>query len=78
MLESAGFSKVQADDRTDLFVHSLKSELVRTENMKEAFVKVSVCTVIYTRTFLLLFMNLIIHEFSSLQKIHLNNIAVCF
>ena len=45
MLESAGFSKVQADDRTDLFVHSLKSELVRTEKMKEAFVKVSACTV---------------------------------
>ena len=33
---------MKAEDRTDLFVESLESELVKTEGMKEEFVKVSI------------------------------------
>lgn len=31
---------MKADDRTDLFVESLEKELVRTETIKDDFVKV--------------------------------------
>lgn len=40
VLEKAGFTNVQADDRTDLFVESLESEFKKTEEMKEEFIKV--------------------------------------
>lgn len=39
VLEKAGFVNVKADDRTDLFVESLEKELVRTETIKDDFVK---------------------------------------
>lgn len=39
VLEKAGFGNVKADDRTDLFVESLEKELVRTETIKDDFVK---------------------------------------
>ena len=41
MLENAGFSKVQADDRTDLFVQALQSEVEILEGMKDEYIKVS-------------------------------------
>lgn len=40
-MEKAGFVNVKADDRTDLFVESLEKELVRTETIKDDFVKVT-------------------------------------
>ena len=41
VLENAGFSKVQADDRTDLFVEALQSEVEILEGMKDEYIKVS-------------------------------------
>ena len=41
VLENAGFSKVQADDRTDLFVEALRSEVEILEGMKDEYIKVS-------------------------------------
>ena len=38
VLEEAGFINVEAEDRTDLFVESLKKELVKTEAIKEQFI----------------------------------------
>ena len=48
-LENAGFSKVQADDRTDLFLEALQSEVEILEGMKEEYIKVSlrVCQSLY-------------------------------
>ena len=39
-MEKAGFTNVQADDRTDLFVGCLESELKKTEGMRDEFIKV--------------------------------------
>ena len=39
-MEKAGFTNVQADDRTDLFVECLESELKKTEGMRDEFIKV--------------------------------------
>lgn len=41
VLEQAGFVNVKAEDRTDLFVKSLEKELVKTEKIKDEFVKVN-------------------------------------
>ena len=40
VLEDAGFIQVKAEDRTDLFIQSLKNELVKFETIKEEFVQV--------------------------------------
>ena len=49
VLENAGFCKVQADDRTDLFVEALQSEVEILEGMKDEYIKVSlrVCQSLY-------------------------------
>lgn len=39
VLEDAGFVQVKAEDRTDLFIQSLKNELVKFETIKEEFVQ---------------------------------------
>lgn len=39
VLEDVGFTQVKADDSTDLFVESLKKELVKFETIKDDFVK---------------------------------------
>lgn len=39
VLEEAGFSKVKAQDRTDLFVQSLEKELVVAESVKKEFLQ---------------------------------------
>lgn len=40
VLKAAGFTNVDAQDRTDLFVQSLEKELVVAEGLREDFVKV--------------------------------------
>ena len=40
MLEKAEFTNVQADDRTDLLVECLESDLNKTEEMRDEFIKV--------------------------------------
>lgn len=39
VLEAAGFSSVQADDRTDLFVSSMQKEVSKMEDMKQDFIQ---------------------------------------
>ncbi|KAK3086427.1 hypothetical protein FSP39_018332 [Pinctada imbricata] len=39
VLEEAGFVNVRADDRTDLFVESLKKEIRNTEKIKDEFIQ---------------------------------------
>jgi len=41
VLSEAGFTKVDAQDRTDLFIQSLEKELGIAEGMKDEFIKVS-------------------------------------
>ena len=40
VLSEAGFTKVDAQDRTDLFIQSLEKELGIAEGMKDEFIKV--------------------------------------
>ena len=41
MLEEAGFTRVDAMDKSDLFVETMKREISQLESIKESFIEAS-------------------------------------